>query len=82
MYITEGSIEMSFTYSYAVTLPERRTIKLPEVLAHAGTAPVGAKVDVIYGRNNQAVVVVPHGAKLGKWQAERIQKLTDEAIDS
>ena len=73
---------MSFTFKRTITLPKRRTIKVPEIMSDADTIPSGKEVDIVYGRNFQVVVVIPHGIKLGKLQQERIQRFTDEPLET
>lgn len=64
----------------ASELKARGQIKLPQVVIEEAGLVAGAKMNVYYGKNYSAVVIIPIGVKLQDRQAERISIIVNESL--
>ena len=58
----------------------RSLIKIPQAVIEEVGLTKGSEMQVFYGRNYSAVVILPMGIKLQERQAERISIIVNEAL--
>jgi hypothetical protein len=63
-----------------VKLDARCKVKLPQVVIEELGLVKGSIMQVMYGKNYNAVIIIPAGAKPEGRQAERISYLVNEAL--
>lgn len=61
-------------------LKGRGQIKIPQVVIEEAGLKVGTEMQVYYGKNYSAVVIIPTGIKLQERQAERISIIVNESL--
>jgi len=66
-----------------VIVRSQNLVKLPAtVCEECGLDGKGSRVQVLWGKNYQCVVILPINARLGKLQQERVNNLCNEALDT
>ena len=58
----------------------RSLIKIPQAVIEEAGLTKGSSMQVFYGRNYSAVVILPLGIKLQERQAERIKIIVNESL--